>query len=173
MTHSNDTTRRGFLSTAAALAASATVAVPALAGATEADPIFAAIEAHKAAALAFKNILYLQGDLEGELPREKRRSRIAGEQSIVETDDPRWIEIERDVDRLNEAETDAAIVLVNIAPTTMAGVVALLQYANAADADGCGWPADLQEDVGQKIRSWHYFLIQMLAEVLPGLAASS
>jgi hypothetical protein len=47
MTRSSNTTRRGFLSTAAVLAASAVVTVPA--GAIEADPVFAAIEAHRRA----------------------------------------------------------------------------------------------------------------------------
>ena len=45
------------------------------------------------------------------------------------------------------AETDAgACVLVNILPTTMAGVIALLRYAVDADTDGQGWP-ELHADV--------------------------
>src|SRR4051812_6272845 len=56
MTNSTDTTRRGFLSTAAALAASAAVAIPAnAANALGADPILEAIEAHRAARIAFEN----------------------------------------------------------------------------------------------------------------------
>ena len=38
--------------------------------------------------------------------------------------------------RCMNAETDAACVLVNVLPTTMAGVVALLRYAVEADTDG-------------------------------------
>ena len=48
----------------------------------------------------------------------------------------------------------------------MAGVMALLQYAIAADRDGETWPTDLEADDGSKIRSWHYFLIANLAETL-------
>ncbi|HEV7879306.1 twin-arginine translocation signal domain-containing protein, partial [Bradyrhizobium sp.] len=53
MTRSTNTTRRRFLSTAAALGTSAAVAIPA--NALRADPIFEAIEVHKAARLAFEN----------------------------------------------------------------------------------------------------------------------
>jgi hypothetical protein len=84
----------------------------------------------------------------------------------VETDDPRWIESERAIMLSFDAETDAACVLVSICPTTMAGIIALLRYANAADM---GWPDQLQSDDGTKTRSWHYFLIEMIAEALPGM----
>ncbi len=42
-------------------------------------------------------------------------------------------------------------------------------YANAADTDGEGWPSDLCYDESDKRRSWHFFLIENLAEVLPGM----
>src|SRR3954466_2635132 len=78
MTSSTNTTRRGFLSTAAALAASAAVAVPAnAADASTPDPIFEAIELHKAARLAFENAVSRGSALEQELPGEKTRSWIA------------------------------------------------------------------------------------------------
>jgi hypothetical protein len=54
----------------------------------------------------------------------------------------------------------------------MTGVLALLKYANAADTDGKGWPDDLQSEDDSKRRSWHYFLIEALAEVLPGMIAT-
>jgi hypothetical protein len=173
MTRSTNTTRRGFLSTAgAAVAASAVVTVPALA--IEADPIFAAIEAHKAAKAVFYSAISDACTLENLLPPELRQSFIDPDQTkIFETDDPRWIKNTRDYHRLSDAETDAACALVGAAPTTIAGVIALLQYANAADTDGYCWPSDLQSDDGKKTRSWQFFLIEMLAEVLPGLAVQS
>jgi hypothetical protein len=48
-------------------------------------------------------------------------------------------------------------------------VLSLLQYANTADTDGEAWPRQLQSDDGTKARSWHYFQIEALAEVLPGM----
>jgi hypothetical protein len=71
-----------------------------------------------------------------------------------------------------KAETDAACVLVSIFPTTIAGVVALLRYANTADKDGEAWPRELMSDDRTKTRSWHYFLIEIIAETLPGLVSA-
>jgi hypothetical protein len=169
MTNSTKTTRRGFLSTAAALAASAAVAIPANA---LADPIFDAIEAHKATRLAFENAVSRGSALEQELPREKTRSWIAvWEEEIVETDDPRWIDSIREVHRTSDAETDAACALASIAPTTMAGVVGLLQYAISFRPEE--WPEGVQSDDDTETRPWHTFLIEMLIAVLPGIAVQS
>src|ERR1700760_3755244 len=110
MTSSTNTTRRGFLSTAAVLAASAAVAIPAnAADASTPDPIFEAIEAHKAARVVFENAVSRGSALEQKLPREKTRSWIMDwEEEIVETDDPRWIDSVREINRASEAATDAA-----------------------------------------------------------------
>ena len=75
--------------------------------------------------------------------------------------------------RAFDAETEAACVLVSNPPTTMAGVLALLQYANIADTDGEGWPTGLESDDGRKAGSWHYFLIESLADALPGLVSAA
>lgn len=142
------------------------------------DPIFAAIEAHKAAMAAFRDCLSAHSKLESLLPRDKRQSNVdAHGESIVETDDPRWIENERDVMRLSAAETDAACTLIcsEAQPATMAGVMALLQYAISHDTDGEMWPERLCIDDDGELRSqsWHRFLIEMLVDVLPGLAVQS
>ena len=173
MTNSTNTTRRGFLSTAAALAASAAVAIPAnAANALGADPILEAIEAHKAARLAFENAFSRGCALEQELPREKTRSWITvWEEEIVETDDPRWIDSVREVHRTSEAATDAAYALANVAPTTMAGVVRLLQYAISFPPEE--WPEGVESDEDTETRPWHTFLIEMLIAVLPGMAVQS
>src|SRR6266446_404680 len=135
------------------------------------DPIFAAIDAHRAAVDARNSIIGVHSILEDELPRDKRRSSvICFEEDIVETDDPRWIDAERGVSRAWDTEYSIAVDLLNVRPTTLAGVLALLQYANAADIDGEVWPTDLLSDDGEKTRSWHYFLIEALAETLPTLA---
>jgi len=173
MTNSTNTTRRGFLSTAAAAAASATVAIPAnAADASRPDPIFEAIEVHKAARLAFENAFSRGSALEQELPREKTRSWItAWDEEIVETDDPRWIDSMREVHRASDGATDAAYALANVAPTTMAGVVGLLQYAISVRPEE--WPEGVQSDDDTETRPWHTFLIEMLIAVLPGMAVQS
>jgi hypothetical protein len=127
------------------------------------DPIFEAIEAHKAARVAAESILDVHTMLEKELPRERRRSDInVWEEKIVETDDPRWIECERAVMRAWEAEDNAAIDLVCIKPTTRAGFLALLDHAVDYDTDGHGWPRELQSDDGKRTRDWHQFLLENL-----------
>jgi hypothetical protein len=162
--------RRSFLAQAAGSLVFAATAGTAM-GATT-DPIFAAIESHKAANRNVEAVVSEHSRLESTLPRDKCKSSInAWEEKIVETDDPRWIENERAVMRSFEAETDAACVLVSICPTTIAGVIALLRYANAADKDGEAWPRELMSDDGTKTRSWHYFLVAVIAETLPGLVS--
>jgi hypothetical protein len=173
MTSSTNTTRRGFLSTAAAAAATAAAAIPAnAANPLRADPIFEAIEVHRAARLAFENAVSRGSALDEELPREKTPSCITvWEQTIIETDDPRWIDSVHEVNRTSDAETDAACALVSIAPTTMAGVVRLLQYTINIQPEE--WPTELQSNDGTKTQPWHFFLIEMLIAVLPGMAVQS
>ena len=65
---------------------------------------------------------------------------------------------------------DAACALVTIRPTTMAGLMALLKHALAHDKGGVAWPSDLQSDDGsERVASWHYFLVESVADVLPDL----
>jgi hypothetical protein len=167
------TTRRRFLSTAVGTAAGSTalaLANPVLAAAN--DPIFDAIEVHRAARLAFENAVSRGSALEQKLPREKTRSWITvWEEEIVETDDPRWIDSVREVNRVSEAATDAAYALANVAPTTMAGVVSLLQYAISFPPEE--WPEGVGSDEDTETRPWHTFLIETLIAVLPGMAVQS
>jgi hypothetical protein len=174
MTTSKNSTnpgRRAFLSNAAIVAAlSVATTITGHASALSPDPIFAAIEAHTAASVAMHSQVSVHSELERSLPREKRKSSVdAFEEKIVATDDPRWIECERAVMRSFDTETDAACVLVSVRPTTIAGVLALRQYATAIDNDGEAWPRELQSDDGSKTRSWHYFLIENIADILPGM----
>jgi hypothetical protein len=173
-----DASRRRFLSQAAGVAAGSAAlslapTIPSSAKASQGlpDRILGAIDVHKAARAALDHVLMAQTSLETELPRDKRRSNIVlYEENIFETDDPRWIEAERAVMWAFEAEESAAIALVCTQPTTKAGMLALLQYALAADTDGDGWPRELQSDDGKIIRSWHYFLLECLSVALPNCA---
>jgi hypothetical protein len=155
------TTRRRFLSVTAALAAGSAalgLAIPP-AFATD-DPIFVAIEAHKAAFAHVIAAIDIEQAVEASIPKEMRLQ-------IHETDE-RWLESRKAVSAAWDAEGDAAIELLNIYPTTMAGVMALLEYAISADRDGETWP-DLLSGDGEIGGSWHHFLIQNLTEILPGL----
>jgi hypothetical protein len=156
------TSRRHFLSTAATLAAGGAALglsiPPALA--TD-DPIFVAIDAHKAAFARVIAAIDVDQAIEAAIP--------AGMRLQIHKTDERWLESGKAVSAAWDAEGDAAIELVNVHPTTLPGVMALLNYAISADRDGETWPRELLSDDGESVRSWHHFLIQNLAEILPGL----
>ena len=60
-------------------------------------------------------------------------------------------------------------------PTTFEGVIALLTYACAFDDanHGLGWPEAIGIEDEPGARSWQYFLIHKMAELLPKLAVSA
>jgi hypothetical protein len=148
--------------------------VPAAALGRVPDPILEAIEAHKAARATWLEWVCRHSDLEQELPKEKRQSNIdVWEELIIFADDPRWIEAERELKRTSDLESDAAIVLLTVQPTTLAGILALLNYAVEADADGVGWPDALESDDGQITRHWQFFLIEGVAEALAGMVSAT
>ncbi|NEU94837.1 hypothetical protein [Bradyrhizobium uaiense] len=139
-----------MLVSSAALTAGSTVvaAVPAATRAHPAlrampfDPIFAAIEAHQRACVNLERHLSYQGDLESEIPREKRQSsyNVWDGLTIVASDDPRWMAAERRTQELSGAEDDATLDLVQIAPTTLAGVAALMKHVADCEKKGTEWP---------------------------------
>jgi len=130
------------------------------AGAEQApDPILAAIEAHKAAHAKLVSWVDRHCKLENELPEERRRSSItASDEEIVETDDRRWIEAERQVGLTGDAEVEAAYALIETIPTTRFGMLALLEHAIIHDTDGHAWPDE-----------WRNGLLETLSHVLPTL----
>ena len=133
------------------------------------DPIFAAIEAHKAACAGLRAACDRIAVFERELQANGRLQR----ESRPEDERRQGEEIEAALDRAHDAETDAACVLVSGLPTTMAGVMALLRYAIDADKDGEMWPTELQSDDGSKTGTWHSFLIADLVDILPELTVAT
>ena len=83
----------------------------------------------------------------------------------METDDPRWIEGEREIIRTTDAADAAAVELLNVMPTTMAGLCALIEHAVTSDVDGRMWPEDLVSGEG-KTRSWQHLLLENISEAL-------
>jgi hypothetical protein len=150
--------RRGFLVQAAAVTAGGAaigaglpLPVPPAATAQSrdaaADPIFAAIEAHRRAIATLREAIDTEAALEASLPAERRRSRITvWEDTIVETDDPRWPASERSYMAASEAMDDLAIDLLNTKPTSVAGIDALLRHF--ADQDEGLFPDEVRNDDG-------------------------
>jgi hypothetical protein len=142
-----------------------------------ADPIFAAIEADKAARAVTVAAVGRNSEFERELQangrlREKARRKDERRQEK---------EIEAAINQATVAEADTACALLNIRPTTLAGVIALLDHARDYDIDGMGWPDRLVDSdwrAGRSAkfgdaRTWQYHLIAHLAEVLPGLVPTT
>jgi hypothetical protein len=79
-----------------------------------ADPIFAAIERHKASYAAFSHVLTLKDDFE--------------QQHEDETPEPEQAEWDRREEETCTAEVDACDEMIATGPTTLPGLLALLRY---------------------------------------------
>jgi hypothetical protein len=108
------------------------------------DPIFAAIEAHRAAWAAL----------------EKGCERL---------DDESTPETEAEFDRLNDAAEEAACTLADTQPTSVAGAVALLRHA----AEYEDTFESLEDEDDGKMKPWSYFMHRTLAAALEEMKASA
>jgi hypothetical protein len=70
------------------------------------------------------------------------------------------------MERAWDAVNDAELTLLNIQPTTRAGIVALLRYVIEHDTDGEGWQPELVSDDGTKTRHFYHFLVENVAEAM-------
>ncbi|MDA9396401.1 hypothetical protein WN73_38480 [Bradyrhizobium sp. CCBAU 45394] len=156
--------RRTFLATAGIAAASCATSAKAVGTlASEPDPVFQAIEAHKRAREGVKAAADSHCLLEREIVGAGIRL------SEARANDQRIEASEDAMSRAFDVETDAACDILNIMPTTPAGVLALLSYAVEADMDGEGWPSDLCGGDDDNRGSWQQFLLASLAEILPAM----
>lgn len=177
-TNTSATSRRGFLVQAAAVAAGGAVvgaalplpAPPADAQSSDAgtDPILAAIEAHQRAVAAHEEAVGIEMALEQSLPKDQRRSVInVWEEKIVESDDPRWIAALRALREASNSMDDLAIDLLNIKPTTVAGIEALLGYF--ADQEEGLFPKEVTNDDGS-VETFGAYLVRHAADALRKIA---
>jgi hypothetical protein len=150
--------RRSMIAGAAALPAAAVL--PAVALAAEPDPIFAAIEAHKAA-----NVTY---------------SRTCSLSTNMRYDAPGYAEADAATTEACHAERDAAIDLTRIAPTTRTGIDALLAYVLDNDRDYPGhddWPTemtapDVLDYTGEPaVMPFHFWLLRNVRDSLAVMGA--
>lgn len=169
-----DPSRRGFLAKAAVVAAGGaalgmTLPLPVSAGASERvpDPILAVIETHKAAAAVTVAAHKRYSAFENELADNERLQRDRRH----EDETRRGEEIETAAQEAFHFEEVAAYALLDVKPTTMAGVIALLTYSEEHDDanHGMGWPENIGCEELNNSRTWQYFLINSLIEILPEL----
>ena len=135
-------TRRCVL---AGIAAVPAVSLPVLAPPTESDPIFALIEAHRAAHAEYDRA-YREGITD---------------------------EREADMTRLRYAAYDLAARLVSTLPTTVAGVGALLAYYAERTGEnrwGSVFPTELPDVEGRE-RPFEYFLARSAAKAIDRIVA--
>jgi hypothetical protein len=130
------TTRRDILAGAAAVPA---LAMPAIALPAGIDPIFAAIDRHKTANAEFERVVRREEQLTETIPAERRRRHYVGDRDnaeMIASDDPAWTEYMDAWFAASDAANDRALDLLNIAPISIAGVAALLNYAAAFEKNG-------------------------------------
>lgn len=123
------------------------------------------------AVAAYDAAVHREANLETIIPREKRKTCSAEE--IVESDHPRWIGYQQELDRLTEEEMEAESELASVVPTSLKGVVSLLEYSVEIEK-GIGFRHNLfdPDDEEQKVgRSWYYFANNNLLEALKTIAA--
>lgn len=133
------TNRRAFVAGAAAVIA---LPVSGASGRTP-DPIFAAIEAHKQSAVRFDACLGRQSALEQVIPHDKRSV-----WADAETDDPRWSEAKVALDEASDEMYAIARDLLQTDITTVAGVVAFLDYIvrSTCEDDNYCFPEFAEDD---------------------------
>lgn len=138
--------RRNMLGALAMLPA---VLPAATAAATSADPIFAMIEAKRAADLAHGDAITMQDR--------------ADTQFGFDSDEA--FEADERCEAACHAAHDAAWKVATTVPTTLAGVAAILRFANQHEDEGFEWPDT--DTIGSE--GWHYQLRATMAEALEAI----
>ena len=167
----NSTTRRAVLAgTAAAIPAVAFASVPAHYGP---DPVFAAIERHRAAYKAHGDFLRDEDerDLWIRIPEERRRwhADIFNPEPPADCgDDPEWIAYEKTKLDAGTTDAEALVSVVSTEPATIAGAVALLNYCLQQGELGASYSGVGDEAEAIDLTAT---LLETLAAALPKMAA--
>jgi hypothetical protein len=176
---STSTTRRAVLAgTAGALALGASANTAAIVAAksaeADADPILAAIEVHREAWARFDRSVEEQSRLEGELNFDDRRwSPCYGEDLTPPPGtDPQWAAAVIEWHAAADAHDDACYGLINVHPTTIAGMVALIDHVvnHSIEADVESWPEHVSVDWDEE-EDEQPFLVVLLNELSIALEA--
>ena len=152
-----DTMRRRFLAVAAGASVAsvgtlAVAAMPATApdiAACAADPAFALIAAHRAAEVAHIEVIEAQDEAETKYGIRSDEAFEARDRSAAMCDEVNAI----------------CWKLATIPPTTLAGVAAVLRFANEVEDAGRDWPAT--DTIGPD--GWHYQLRATMAAAVEAL----
>jgi len=123
---------------------------------TEQDPIYAAIDRVRAAYAELDAACSECEQLEKALPPTKRQSNnFNGELSIALDDDERWIAYSRRHRAASDGLDVQSIALLDVQPTTLAGLSALLRFAFEFEGErGIEWPDTVEGFVPNKPKDW-------------------
>ena len=152
----------------AAIAATLSAAVPAMAGvalparaapaALALNPVIASIAAHRAAVAALNAAARRLSDVDDGLVDDGGQDRGSGPD-----DDPLLIAAMAAFDTACDAETQTAWALARLQPACLAGAAALLRYAGDVEADGSDWPEPPDDDRGADwVSTFHHTLAAAL-----------
>jgi hypothetical protein len=141
-----DPTRRQLLTIAAGGAVAAAMPTGALATVPAVDPIFAAIAGWQAAY-----------DAHGAAITKQDRA-----DSQFGFDSPEAFEADERCEAACHAAHEAGWTLARITPTTLAGVAAVLRFANKIEDEGMEWPST--DTIGAE--GWHYQLRATMAAAI-------
>lgn len=125
------------------------------------DPIYAAIEQHREAVRATDANLRRTDEMDAAVAAELRET------------DPTYVAWQRERSELHEAESDAALNLINVAPTTGAGICAVLTYAREAEREYLAFDGQYVDEETGRTETWHYFLHQNIIAALEGMGMVS
>lgn len=137
--------RAAMAGIASAVALPTAVGIPTTAAASD-DPVFALIEAKRAADVAHGDAIDVQDDADARYGHDSQQAWDADEAC----------------EEACHGAMDAAWQLAVTAPTTLAGVAAILRFANQHEDEGFEWPDT--DRMGRE--GWHYKLRTTMASAI-------
>jgi hypothetical protein len=140
------------------------------------DPIFAAIEAHRASLARHEAAVLDHRRLMQTLSSERTRI-VPARDAVAGSEAPEWLASERLVKTTFDETQKCAVDILQRSPTTLAGAIALLRYMEELEAGECPMPKDLTDDrksSGNRTRghaySWTFHAQRMIADALYAMA---
>jgi hypothetical protein len=149
--------------------------------ADEGDPIFAAIQRHKDLYAAFEAALHARNEREEVLLAEKHAWSWNVNERVRPNDpnlDSEYLALDIRADELSDQHASASRALLDVAPTTMLGVAAILRYAyEVVVAGGNNWDGYFdppeRDDGLWSLEDWNSELHRRLADVITDIATRS
>jgi hypothetical protein len=138
-----------------------------------ADPIFAVIQRHKELYAAFEAAVHARNEREEALPPEKHSWSWSVDDRVPPNDpklDPQYLALDIRVGELSEGHADACRALLDVQPTTLQGVAALLRYTYEVVAAGDDWAGYLGSLFS--LEDWNSELHRKLANTITNIAAA-